>query len=44
MSRVGELIGEVKRPSFDILRAAHVELVVRDLDASLLTSTTSCSG
>ncbi|UGS35292.1 3,4-dihydroxyphenylacetate 2,3-dioxygenase [Capillimicrobium parvum] len=35
MSRVQELIGEVKRPPFDIMRAAHVELVVRDLDASL---------
>jgi catechol 2,3-dioxygenase len=35
MTRVEQLIGEVRRPPFDILRAAHVELVVRDLDASL---------
>src|SRR3954447_7919873 len=35
MSRVQELIGEIRRPPFDIMRAAHVELVVRDLDASL---------
>jgi len=35
MSRVESLIGGVKRPPFDILRAAHVELVVADLDASL---------
>jgi catechol 2,3-dioxygenase len=35
MSQVESLIGEVKHPPFDILRAAHVELVVRDLGASL---------
>ena len=35
MSRVESLIGEVEDPSFDILRCAHVELVVSDLEASL---------
>jgi 3,4-dihydroxyphenylacetate 2,3-dioxygenase len=35
MSRVEDLIGEVTHPPFDIMRAAHVELVVADLDASL---------
>jgi len=35
MSRVKDLIGEVKHPPFNIMRAAHVELVVADLDASL---------
>jgi 3,4-dihydroxyphenylacetate 2,3-dioxygenase len=35
MSRVEDLIGEVTNPPFDIMRAAHVELVVADLDASL---------
>lgn len=35
MTRVETLIGEVKSPPFDIMRAAHVELVVADLDASL---------
>ena len=35
MSRVEDLIGEVTHPPFDIVRAAHVELVVADLEASL---------
>jgi catechol 2,3-dioxygenase len=36
MSRVAELLArERARPSFDILRAAHVELHVTDLDAAL---------
>lgn len=34
MSRVQELISPPTRPPFDILRAAHAELVVTDLDAS----------
>jgi 3,4-dihydroxyphenylacetate 2,3-dioxygenase len=35
MTRVQSLITGVHRPAFDILRVAHVELVVRDLDASV---------
>lgn len=35
MTRVQSLIGAVRQPPFDIMRAAHVELVVADLDASL---------
>lgn len=35
MSRVADLIAPTGRPPFDILRAAHAELHVTDLDASL---------
>jgi catechol 2,3-dioxygenase len=35
MTRVESLIGEVKNPSFNIMRSAYVELVVVDLEASL---------
>jgi 3,4-dihydroxyphenylacetate 2,3-dioxygenase len=35
MTRVQSLISAVHRPSFDVLRVAHVELVVADVDASV---------
>lgn len=35
MTRVESLISAVHKPEFDILRVAHVELVVTDLDASV---------
>jgi len=35
MTRVESLISTVHKPPFDILRVAHVELVVRDLEASV---------